>query len=110
MIVFLCIKVVFFKSPFAASAKKFSGPGFDEKVLEPLYYAFSNETYFDSSLNGAFNDNDIGWWKDDLKIRGKRLLIFIGAVVVLAIFTAFLPKSERLEKLTTPPTEIVEKT
>ena len=110
MIVFLCIKVVFFKSPFAASAKKFSGPGFDEKVLEPLYFAFSNETYFDSSLNGAFNDNDIGWWKDDLKIRGKRLLIFIGAVVVLAIFTAFLPKSERLEKLTTPPTEIVDKT
>ena len=105
MIVFLCIKVIFFKSPFADSAKKFSGPGFDEKVLEPLYYAFSNETTFDSSLNGAFNDNDIDWWKDDLKIRGKRLLIFIGAVVVLAIFTAFLPKSEHLEKLTAPAVE-----
>ena len=109
MIVFLCIKVVFFKSPFAASAKKFSGPGFDEKVLEPLYFAFSDETDFDSSLNGAFNDNDIGWWKDDLKIRGKRLLIFIGAVVILAIFTAFLPKSERMEKITAPQTETVEK-
>ena len=109
MLVFLCIKVVFFKSPFADSAKKFSGPGFDEKVLEPLYYAFSNETDFDSSLNGAFNDNDIDWWKDDLKIRGKRLLIFIGAVVILAIFTAFLPKSERLEKIAAPQTETVVK-
>ncbi|MBO4468834.1 MAG: hypothetical protein J5740_00465, partial [Bacteroidales bacterium] len=54
---------------------------------------------------GAFNDNDIDWWKDDLKIRGKRLLIFIGAVVVLAIFTAFLPKSEHLEQLTAPAVE-----
>ncbi|MBO4469511.1 MAG: protein kinase [Bacteroidales bacterium] len=109
MLVLLCIKVVFFKSPFADSARKFSGPGFDEKVLEPLYYAFSNETDFDSSLNGAFNDNDIDWWKDDLKIRGRRLLIFIGAVVILSIFTAFLPKRERPEKISAPQTETVEK-
>ena len=108
MLVFLCIKVVFFRSPFAESAKKFNRPGFDEKVLEPLYYAFSDETSFDSSLNGTFNENDINWWKDDLKVRRNRLLIFIGSVVILAIFSAFVPKSERLEQITAPQTEQVE--
>ena len=107
ILVLLCIKVVFFRSPFAASAKKFTRPGFDEKVLEPLYYAFSNDVDFDSSLNGAFNEDDLKWWKDDLKIRGKRLLILIASVVVLAICSAFLPKSERFGKITSPETEIV---
>ena len=109
MLVLLFIKVIFFKSPFADSAKKFTHPGFDEKVLEPLYYAFSNEKGFDSSLNGAFNDSDLDWWKDDLKVRRNRLLIFIGSVVILAIFSAFVPKSERLGKITAPQIETVEK-
>ena len=105
MLVFLFIKVVFFRSPFASSAKKFTRPGFDEKVLEPLYYAFSTDTDFDSSLNGAFNENDLGWWKDDLKLRGRRLLIFIGSVLILGILSAFLPKSPTLEKITAPAVE-----
>ena len=107
VLVFLCLKVLFFRSPFADSARKFTSPGFDEKVLEPLYYAFSTERDFDSSLNGAFNDNDISWWKDDLKVRMKRILVFIGATVVFAIFMVFIPRSEKLSKSAAEQTSYV---
>ena len=107
-LVFFSIKTVFFKSSFARDARKFTKPGFDEKVLEPLYYAFGKDLVFDSSLNGAFNDQDIKYWKEDLNLRRTFILIFIAVIWFLAIFSIFIPKSERFGKYSAPIVEKVQ--
>ena len=95
VLIWFSIKTIFNQSPFAKEARKFTKPGFDEKVLEPLYYAFSTENSFDSSLNGAFNQSDLDNWKMDLKYRRRSVIIFIAAIWLLMIFSSFIPKSER---------------
>ena len=102
VLIYFSIKTLFSPSPYARMARKFTKPGFDEKVLEPLYYAFSNDTSFDSSLNGAFDDDQIANWKDDLKRRRLFVLVFIGAVWVLFAFSLLVPKSERFGRLSRP--------
>ncbi len=102
VLVFFSIKTLFSPSSYARKARKFTKPGFDEKVLEPLYYAFSDETSFDSSLNGAFNDDEIDGWRDDLKRRRRNMFIFIGMVWVLLAFSLLVPKSERFGRFSAP--------
>ena len=107
VLVWFSIQTLFSRSSYAKAARKFTKPGFDEKVLEPLYHAFSSNKTFDSSLNGAFNDDDIRGWKDDLKSRRIRVLLFIGSVWLLAAFSLLVPKSERLGRLSKPLLEKV---
>lgn len=73
-------------------------PGFEELELEPIHYAYSDEETFDSSLNGMYDEDDIEDWKEDLKIRRKTILLFIGCSFVLHIFSAFLPIDDSADK------------
>ena len=102
VLIYFSIRTLFNPSPYARRARKFTKPGFDEQVLEPLYYAFSDDTTFDSSLNGAFDDDQIDNWKDDLKRRRYFVWVFIGAVWILMAFSLLVPKSERFGRLSKP--------
>ena len=95
-------KTLFSPSKYADKARKFTKPGFDEKVLEPLYFAFSDEEAFDSSLNDAFNDEEMTNWKTDLKVRRYFMFLFIGAVWFLLLFSMLIPKSERFNRFSAP--------
>jgi len=93
VIVFFLFETLFNKSPYAAAAKKFTKPGFEELTLEPLHFAWSKEKDFDSSLNGAFSNSDIDQWKNDQKRRSGGVWAFILVTWVLLAISAFLPKS-----------------
>ena len=108
-LIYFSIKTIFNPSPYARQARKFTKPGFDEQVLEPLYYAFSDDTTFDSSLNGAFDDDQIANWRYDIKRRRRFVLIFIAVVWVLFGFSLLVPKSERFGRLSRPIIERFEK-
>lgn len=86
------ILTIFNKSEYAKKARKFEKPGFEEYILEPLYYAFSDEDEFDSSLNGMVDDKYIDAWKFDLTRRRLFVLIFIGASILLWSFSLLLPR------------------
>ncbi|MGM9762424.1 MAG: peptidoglycan-binding protein [Candidatus Cryptobacteroides sp.] len=105
-LIYFSRKTLFFKSIYAKDAKKFTKPGFDEEVLEPLYYAFNNDSYFDSSLNGAFSDDDLEGWEKEIKRRRRHVLLFVVSSVILSVFSAFIPSSRFFEKFTGP---IIEK-
>lgn len=86
------ILTVFNKSEYAKKARKFDKPDFEEYILEPLYYAYSDEDEFDSSLNGMVDDTYIDAWKHDLTRRRLFVLIFIGASILLWSFSMLLPR------------------
>ena len=98
-------KTLFSPSKYAETARKFNKPGFEEKVLEPLYFAFSDEEEFDSSLNAAFNDDEMNGWRADLKVRRWFMFMFIGAVWFLLLFSMLIPKSERFNRYSAPLVE-----
>lgn len=83
---------VFNKSEYAKKARKFDKPGFEEYILEPLYYAYSDETEFDSSISGMVDDKYINAWKNDLTNRRLYVLIFIGSSLLLWSFSLLLPR------------------
>lgn len=97
-LVFFGIVTLFQSSPFRQKAKAVMQPGFEELTLEPLFYAFSNENRFDSSLNGAVDAASIGFWKDDVRGRWKMILVFMGTSLVLLFFRFLLPSSERMDR------------
>lgn len=102
VLIFFSIKTLFNKSAYADKARRFSKPGFDEQVLEPLYFAFGSGSKFDSSLNGAFNDHELGLWKADLKRRRWFVIIFIVLSWVLMAFSLALPGSRGFDRFFKP--------
>ena len=105
VLIFFSIKTLFNKSPYADKARRFSKPGFDENVLEPLYFAFGSGSKFDSSLNGAFNDHELGLWKADLKHRRWFVIIFIVLSWLLMAFSIALPGSRGYDRYFKPVLE-----
>ena len=105
MLVFYAVK--FLKSGNAAVARRFSKPGFEENVLEPLYFAFSDETDFDSSLNGAFNDSELLSWKLELESRRKFIISFVVVVWILMGLSMLIPGSSRFDNMARPLLEKV---
>ena len=77
-------------------AKSVMKPGFEELTLEPLYYAFSNETAFDSSMNQYNDQATLDRWKRDVNDRWKTVIIYVLAVWALIACSALLPKSSRM--------------
>lgn len=99
--------IKFLGSGNAAVARRFNKPGFEENVLEPLYFAFSNEAEFDSSLNGAFNESELLSWKSELKRRRRFIISFVVAVWILMGFSLLIPSSTRFNEIAGPLLEKV---
>lgn len=97
-LIYFSIKTIFNFSRHAKLAKKYSKPGFEELELEPIHYAYSNDSYFDSSISGAFNEYDIDKWRNDVKARRKRVIFFIITAWIMLILSTFLPETETLNK------------
>ena len=97
-IVFFSVTTLFDVSKKRKRIKNITNPGFEELTLEPLYFAFNNESKFDSSLNGAMGIQDSWSWKEDVKKRWKMVLAFVGCTFVLMLFRFALPKSERMDR------------
>ena len=88
--------------------RKLTKPGFDELVLEPLYYAFSDEDEFDSSLSIDLDESALNGWKDDLKKRRIYVLVFIASVWILVGLSSFVPNSWIYDKVVAPVMEQTE--
>ncbi|MCQ2118353.1 MAG: protein kinase [Bacteroidales bacterium] len=96
LFIFFLIKVVFVGR--AGNVDRMKGePGFMELTLEPLYFAFNDETAFTSSLSAYVDDEAIEDYKHTLKERRRTLLIFI------AIFWALMVGQHYINKATNMP-------
>ena len=66
--------------------------GMEELVVEPLYYAFSDDDDFDSSLNGITRNQIWLGWSQFVRDRRKKLTGHIaGALVIIVLACLILP-------------------
>lgn len=82
-----CIFFFFQKSIFAVRKDELQPPSKEQLRTDPLYYAFNNEKNFNSSIEAQVKDDDMTWWKDDIKIRRKRLIL-MAFITLLYTFMA----------------------
>lgn len=95
---YFSIKILFNRNDQRKKVQSVTNPGFEELTLEPLYYAFNNETVFDSSLNGAADIKSAASLREAVKKRWKMVIIFIGSALVLSMLRFAMPKSERMSR------------
>lgn len=82
-----CIFFFFQKSVFSVGKNELLPPSTEQLRTDPLYYAFNNEKTFNSSIETQLKDSDMEWWKDDIKIRRKRLILMT-FITLLYMFIA----------------------
>ena len=71
--------------------------GYEELTVEPLYYAFTDERHFDSSINGILNNKIYLHWSEHVKDRRKGTIRhFCLALAVLVIAALVLPRPDTL--------------
>ena len=114
-LVFFSLTVLFDYSSSRTKTSSVTNPGFEELTLEPLYYAFSNEKKFDSSLNGAVDVRTPSRWKEEIRKRWNLLLLFVASALVFTLLGRLMPESEHMERFDrffrkTDHTEIIQDT
>ena len=72
-------------------------PGFTELTIDPLHFAFSNETTF-HSINEGLDPQSIKTWKNEVGERWKVIIIFILVVWGLVACSLLLPNSNRMSQ------------
>ena len=97
-LVFFSFPILFNYSRHRTKTSTILNPGFEELTLEPLYYAFSNEKQFDSSLNGAVDVKATARWKEDVRKRWILLVFLIASTVVFWLLGRLMPESERMDR------------
>lgn len=98
VLIFFSFPLLFEYSKNRTTTDTVTDPGFEELTLEPLYFAFSNEKRFDSSLNGAVDVKTTSRWKEDVRKRWTMLLIFVGSSLLLCLLGKLMPQSERMNR------------
>ncbi len=99
VLVFGAIKTIFSFNKYTQHTRSVTNPGFEELVLEPLYYAFSTESRFDSSMKEGVDPVALNTWRKEIGSRWIWVLIFIGVTWALAACSLLLPDSPRMNKL-----------
>lgn len=94
--VFLSFRTVFSFNKYTQHTRSVTNPGFEELVLEPLYFAFSNETTFDSSMSEGVDPVAIKTWRKEISSRWAWVLVFIVVTWGLASLSLLLPDSPRM--------------
>ena len=108
LLVFNCVKVLFRKYTYVSTYTA-DGPrtdmtvsslirgdkpdiGIEEYLVEPLYYAFSDEKDFDSSLNGIIGNSIWQGWGNFVKERRKKLGVqILKCLLAIVISCLILP-------------------
>ena len=108
LFILFLVKVVFVGR--AGNVERMKGePGFMELTLEPLYFAFNNETEFTSSLSAYVDDEAIEKYKDTLVRRRRRLLIFIAIFWALMVGQYYINKATNMPDATESGIQIIKK-
>lgn len=97
-LVWLSILTLFSFDQYKQSTRSVTNPGFEELVLEPLYFAFSDEKTFHSSMEVGIDTNYLQLWRYEIKHRWTYVLVFIFSTWLLVAASLLLPESERMSK------------
>lgn len=96
VLLYFTFKTLLSFNKYTQHTRSVTNPGFEELVLEPLYFAFSTETQFDSSMNEGVDPVAIKTWSKEINSRWIYVIIFIVATWLLAACSLWLPDSPRM--------------
>lgn len=104
-----CIFFFFQKSVFAVKEEELLRPSKEQMQIEPLYYAFTDEKTFNSSIEAQLKQSDQELWKDDIKLRRKRLILMTFLTLLYVFIAAAVDaKADKKPGVDAEQTEIVE--